>query len=164
MQGFVCQVSHFNSYHLGGSDPKAVSWNGQLPPYRDAIRNLHLAPRLRLRVCWNVQHGSGMARFNRGRRRIGRRQVRRADLLAHGLTQKSAWQWRWLGLDELTLKRCILLPWAATPQPLTHDLLHRQGPEHASSVALMQLRFTWLAVVSLREDLHLRACAHAGRK
>ena len=27
----------------------------------------------------------------------------------------------------------------------------------------MQLRFTSLAVVSLREDLHLRECAHAGR-
>ena len=27
----------------------------------------------------------------------------------------------------------------------------------------MQLRFTSLAVVSSREDLHLRECAHAGR-
>ena len=37
---------------------------------------------------------------------------------------------------------------------------------HASfphSVALMQLRFTSLAVISSREDLHLQECAHAGR-
>jgi hypothetical protein len=27
----------------------------------------------------------------------------------------------------------------------------------------MQLRFTSFAVVSLREDLHLQDCAHAGR-
>jgi hypothetical protein len=27
----------------------------------------------------------------------------------------------------------------------------------------MQLRFTSLTVVSSREDLHLRECAHAGR-
>jgi len=37
---------------------------------------------------------------------------------------------------------------------------------HASSphpVALMQLRFTSLAVTSLWRDLHLQVCAHAGR-
>ncbi len=38
--------------------------------------------------------------------------------------------------------------------------LHASFPH---SVALMQLRFTSLAVVSSREDFHLQECAHAGR-
>ena len=46
-------------------------------------------------------------------------------------------------------------------------LVHRlAGSLHASSprsVALPQLRFTSFAMVSLREDLHLQECAHAGR-
>ncbi|MFN8960417.1 MAG: hypothetical protein ACK5YV_02475, partial [Betaproteobacteria bacterium] len=46
-------------------------------------------------------------------------------------------------------------------------LVHRlAGSLHASSprsVTLPQLRFTSLTVVSLREDLHLQECAHAGR-
>gem|GEM_PF-3314442 len=46
---------------------------------------------------------------------------------------------------------------------LVHRLavsLHASSPR---SVTLSQLRFTSFAVVSLREDLHLRECAHAGR-
>lgn len=46
---------------------------------------------------------------------------------------------------------------------LVHRLavsLHVSSPR---SVALPQLRFASLAVVSLREDLHLQDCAHAGR-
>jgi hypothetical protein len=39
-------------------------------------------------------------------------------------------------------------------------MFHASSPR---SVALPQLRFTSLAVVSLREDLHLRERAHAGR-
>src|SRR5438445_625031 len=39
-------------------------------------------------------------------------------------------------------------------------MLHASSPH---SVALMQLRFTSLTVVSSREDLHLQECAHAGR-
>ncbi|MEY4564943.1 MAG: hypothetical protein RLZZ618_4220, partial [Pseudomonadota bacterium] len=31
------------------------------------------------------------------------------------------------------------------------------------SVTLMQLRFASLAVINLREDLHLQECARAGR-
>src|ERR1035437_688592 len=46
-------------------------------------------------------------------------------------------------------------------------LVHRLAVSiHASfprSVTLPQLRFTSFAVVSSREDLHLRECAHAGR-
>ncbi len=46
-------------------------------------------------------------------------------------------------------------------------LVHRLAVSiHASSphsVALMQLRFTSFAVVSLRQDFHLQDCAHAGR-
>ena len=46
-------------------------------------------------------------------------------------------------------------------------LVHRLAVSiHASSprsVTLPQLRFTSFAVVSLREDLHLQDCAHAGR-
>ena len=46
---------------------------------------------------------------------------------------------------------------------LVHRLavsIHTSFPQ---SVALPQLRFTSFAVVSLREDLHLQDCAHAGR-
>ena len=38
--------------------------------------------------------------------------------------------------------------------------LHASFPH---SVTLMQLRFTSFDVISLREDLHLQECAHAGR-
>jgi len=38
--------------------------------------------------------------------------------------------------------------------------LHASFPH---SVALMQLRFTSLTVISSREDLHLQECAYAGR-
>jgi hypothetical protein len=46
---------------------------------------------------------------------------------------------------------------------LVHRLtvsIHASSPH---SVALMQLRFTSLAVVSLRRDFHPQDCAHAGR-
>ena len=46
---------------------------------------------------------------------------------------------------------------------LVHRLavsLHASSPR---SVTFPQLRFTSFAVVSLREGLHLRECAHAGR-
>jgi hypothetical protein len=42
------------------------------------------------------------------------------------------------------------------PRPLAMDLAQ-------VSATLSQLRFTSLTVVSLREDLHLQDCAHAGR-
>ncbi|MBR8165960.1 hypothetical protein KDW98_33110, partial [Burkholderia vietnamiensis] len=38
--------------------------------------------------------------------------------------------------------------------------LHASSPH---SVALMQLRFTSFAVISLWRDLHPQECAHAGR-
>ncbi|WP_223542895.1 hypothetical protein, partial [Pseudomonas sp. GL-B-12] len=38
--------------------------------------------------------------------------------------------------------------------------IHASSPH---SVALMQLRFTSFAVVSLRRDFHPQDCAHAGR-
>ena len=39
-------------------------------------------------------------------------------------------------------------------------MLHASSPR---SVALTQLRFTSLAVINLRRDLHPQECAHAGR-
>jgi len=39
-------------------------------------------------------------------------------------------------------------------------MLHASFPH---SLTLVQLRFTSLTVTSLREDLHLQGCAHAGR-
>ena len=58
-------------------------------------------------------------------------------------------------------------PLALLGSALYPVLVHRLAVSlHASSprsVALTQLRFTSLAVVSLRRDLHPQECAHAGR-
>ena len=58
-------------------------------------------------------------------------------------------------------------PLALVGTALYPVLVHRPAASlHASfprSVALPQLRFASLAVVSLREDFHLQECAHAGR-
>ncbi len=84
---------------------------------------------------------------------------------------------------RVALLRCTTA--ASTPPRLDHEsfavngplallgnafyavLVHRLAAAlHASfphSVALMQLRFTSLAVVSSRRDLHPQECAHAGR-
>jgi YD repeat-containing protein len=63
--------------------------------------------------------------------------------------------------------RAALLHHTAAGLAFYPVLVHRlEGSLHASSprsVALPQLRFTSLAVVSLREDFHLQECAHAGR-
>jgi hypothetical protein len=61
----------------------------------------------------------------------------------------------------------VLCPLALVGIALYPVLVHRLAVSlHASSphsVALMQLRFTSFAVVSLRRDFHPQDCAHAGR-
>src|SRR6202011_2869153 len=51
------------------------------------------------------------------------------------------------------------LRWIAPP--VCPDLIYDRHPPH--SVALMQLRFASLAVISSRWDFHPQECAHAGR-
>ena len=85
--------------------------------------------------------------------------------------------------DKNALLHCTTA--GSTPLPFDHEsfavsgplalvgyafypvLVHRPAASfHASSphsVTLMQLRFTSLAVINSREDLHLQECAHAGR-
>jgi hypothetical protein len=61
----------------------------------------------------------------------------------------------------------VSCPFALLLSALYPVLAHRLAVSlHASfphSVTLMQLRFASLAVINLREDFHLRECAHAGR-
>ncbi|WP_219996617.1 hypothetical protein, partial [Pseudomonas fluorescens] len=72
---------------------------------------------------------------------------------------------RCLTLDHKSF--AVLCPLALVGFALYPVLVHRLAVSiHASSphsVALMQLRFTSFAVVSLRRDFHPQDCAHAGR-
>src|SRR5471030_3179371 len=98
------------------------------------------------------------------RRRPFRREARSPQVRTHSFPAQPP-DLRRLILDHKSF--AVSCPLALIGTAFYPVLVHRLAVSlHASSprsVAFPQSRFTSFAVVSLREDLHLRECAHAGR-
>ena len=65
--------------------------------------------------------------------------------------------------ESFAIARPLALIGTASYPVLVHRSAASIPASSPHSVALMQLRFSSLAVVNLWEDFHLQACAHAGR-